>query len=278
MLKQICYITEEINFQVSDNWAKNMVKKGIQFFKTSVTEIDENWEKYSTLFICEHEDEADHLKDSGYFVIISCTNNNQNEKFDCKFAFAVENFDEIEPIYYIKMWQRFMKIPWHIVDTRRCRIREMIPDDLNDLYEIYKDDSITQYMEGLYEEREKELEYIKKYIENIYSYFGFGTWVIERKKDGRIIGRAGFNYRPEFERPELGFVIAKPYQKQGYAFEVCKKIIAYAWKELEFDSIQALTDPKNAASIQLLKKLGFIMEESYTIHSNKYHCFIKLKK
>ncbi len=277
MLKMICYITKE-DFSVSDEWKAKMHKKEIQFLKASLNEIDENWDYDSTIFLCEYAKDARLLYDLGYFVVISCSDKNKDESFDRRYAFAVEYFDEIEPDYYIKMWQRFRKIPWHIVNTKRCRIREMTPDDLDALYEIYQDASITKYMEGLYDEREKELEYIKKYIENVYSYFGFGTWIIERKEDGKVIGRAGFNYRPDFEDPELGFVIAKAYQKQGYACEVCKEIIAYAWEELGFSSIQALTDPDNTASIQLLDKLVFVKKDLCVIESKKYYCFKKKKK
>ena len=40
--------------------------------------------------------------------------------------------------------------------------------------------------------------------------------------------------------PELGFVIGVPWQRQGYADEVCSAILRYEGKDIGFKQIQAL--------------------------------------
>ena len=139
----------------------------------------------------------------------------------------------------------------------RLTVREMGPDDVDELYELYADVRVTKYTEALFTDREKERNYIEDYIEHIYKYFGFGTWLIHRKEDRKLIGRAGFNYRPGFDEAELGFVIGYPFWRNGYAYEVCTHLLQLGKTVFEFEKIQALADKENAASIGLLEKLGF---------------------
>lgn len=273
MLEKIYYVTTQKDIMISKEWPALLKLWNIDFETLSSSKLKECFISSKCLFLCETQKEALFIHKHGGFVVIACNDNNKGEDFS-DFPFAVEDFSIVPPIYYIKFWQRFMNIPWHIVDTNRCRIREMTPDDVDALYELYEDKSVTRFMEDLFEDKQMEREYIEKYIQNIYSYFGFGTWVIIRKEDNKMIGRAGFNYRPEFDEPELGFMIGAKYQHLGYAYEVCRKLMNYAKEELGFETMQALVEPKNTASIQLLKKLGFGEEKMYQISDITYIRFL----
>jgi RimJ/RimL family protein N-acetyltransferase len=93
----------------------------------------------------------------------------------------------------------------------------------------------------------------------MYGFYGYGMWLVTDKITGKIIGRAGFRHRDFGEETELeiGYLIEPGQQKKGLATEVCKALISYARDNLDFDRINALTDPKNTASIALLTKLNF---------------------
>ena len=161
-----------------------------------------------------------------------------------------------------------------IAETERLILRRYEEEDLEDLYELYKEPEVTRYTEALFQDKEQEKQYIKDYIENIYKYYGFGTWLIHRKEDGRLIGRAGFNYRPGFEEAELGFVIGYPYWRMGYAYEVCRHLLLIGQKVFELERIQALVDENNLASIGLLRKLGFSYKEDVRIDNRKYQRYL----
>jgi len=230
-------------------------------------------EKENCLIICEDKTEADRLKADGYFVMISLYEKNEWDDFS-GFAYAIMDACQVEAEFYIKVWQRFTDKPWDILETERCLIREMCVEDLDALYEIYADESVSRYTENLFEDREKEKQYIKDYQKNIYAYYGFGIWVVVRKTDGKLIGRAGYHYRPGFEYPELGFVFGVPYQKQGYALEVCKSLMGICKSAYDFDGVQALTEPENTASIKLLEKLGFIRTDKLVLDEKKYFYYV----
>lgn len=174
-----------------------------------------------------------------------------------KAPYAVTSLKGVDLDYMDKIYRRLFGIPWTILTTRRCVIREIAEDDLSELYDIYKDPSITRYTEGLYQDREKEREYIKEYISQVYELCGFGIWAVVDKATGKLIGRAGLAWREGFETPELGYVISADYQRKGIATEVCGAILKFARKELQFPLIRVLFERENTASFKLCRKLGF---------------------
>lgn len=220
--------------------------------------------KLCKLYVVDSDADAHTLACEGRFILPLITEKNASCDFS-SFKYLITDYENIDDDFYVKIWQRYMGLPWHILETDRCIVREMTADDVKPLYELYSDSSITRYTEPLFPDYEDELEYTHNYIHNIYEYFGFGTWIVERKSDRKIIGRAGFNYRPDYDIPEIGYVFGTDYQNNGYALEVCKAIIKYAYSELEFDSIMAFSSPENKPSLKLLTKLGFINDSSIPI-------------
>lgn len=225
-----------------------------------------------SLFISDDKDVLEYLSGKGAYTI-ACYHKGVAGLMGSS-QYAIEGIAGIDADYMEKVYQRYRGIPWHISETNRCRIREMGPEDLNDLYDLYADSRVTQYTEALFADREQERHYIEDYIENIYKYFGFGTWLIHRKEDGVLIGRAGFNYRPGFDEAELGFVIGYPYWRNGYAYEVCSHLLQLGKKVFEFEKIQALADKENTASICLLEKLGFGYAEDVVVDGKEYRRYL----
>ena len=73
------------------------------------------------------------------------------------------------------------------------------------------------------------------------------------EKDGAVIGKAG-----AWQLPEVGFLLHPDHWGKGLAFEAMTAVIAHV--EAEFPALPELTaevDPRNAASLRLLDRLGF---------------------
>lgn len=174
----------------------------------------------------------------------------------------VEGFEEVDVNFLEKVYQRYHHIPWKIAETERCVIRELALDDLDKLFELYADEEITKYTEGLYP-YEEEREFQTAYINNMYRFYGYGMWLVFSKETGELIGRAGLEHREyngETEL-ELGYVIGTRFQQQGYATEVCSRIIEVAKEVTDFSRINCLIEAENEASIGLVEKLGFAQLE-----------------
>ena len=223
----------------------------------------------AVLYVTDDIEAARELKGSGKAVLIYLHEGNREQDFS-DFLYAVEDPDELEPEFVRKVYRRLMGVPWDILETKRCLIRETTPEDVDDFYRIYSDPAITKYMEDLYPEIEQEKQYIREYIERVYSFFEFGVWTVVERESGTVIGRAGFAFREGYEEPELGFIIGVPWQRQGYAEEVCRAIMRYGWEVLGFQQIQAMVEPENAASLSLCGKLGFVEKKRVTEKGKVY--------
>ncbi len=174
--------------------------------------------------------------------------------------YCIEELSALDARQLERMHRRFHELPWTILETERCIVREITPEDVDALYEIYADKEISRYTEDLFESRAQELAYTKDYIKQQYRFYEYGMWVVLCKADGRLIGRAGLSGRAGYEEAELGYVIAQDCRRQGYAKEVCAAILTYAAKELAMTKLNAFTLKENAASVSLLKNLGFLRQ------------------
>ena len=192
----------------------------------------------------------------GYYVIALYHETNHSEDFSGT-PYAVENLFSMTYDSYEKAYERLAGLPWQILRTPRLTLRESTISDIEDFYRIYRDPSITKYMESLFPDRDEERSYMKDYIQKIYGFYGFGLWSVIHTVTGTVIGRAGLSVREGYELPELGFVTDVSFQHQGYTYEICEAILRYAWEELEFPQVQAFCHPENTASLHLLQKLGF---------------------
>ena len=228
------------------------------------------------LYLTDDAGTARGLREAGEAVLIYLHPGNRDQDFS-GFLFAVEDPEDLEPEYIERAYRRLKGLPWNILRTARCLIRETIPEDVESFYQIYSHPAITEYMEGLYPEVEEERQYVRDYIEKVYTFFGFGVWTVIERETGAVIGRAGFSYREGFDEPELGFIIGVPWQRRGYAEEVCRAVLAYGWSALEFQQVQALVEPENIPSIRLCEKLGFRKGEVVDVGKKEYYCFVVRK-
>ena len=62
-------------------------------------------------------------------------------------AYCVERLSDIDARYLDRVYRRFHNLPWEIAETPRMRIREITVEDVPQLYELYRDASITAFMD-----------------------------------------------------------------------------------------------------------------------------------
>ena len=221
-----------------------------------------------TLYITDSETVYHALRQQGRYVLPCRHGGNGNANFTGA-LYVIEQIEEIGYETVDMAYRRLAGLPWEILTTKRCVIRETIPKDVDSFYQIYAEPDVTRYMEELYADRDEEIAYIEDYRDSVYRFYGYGMWTVQLK-DGTVIGRAGISWREGFELPELGFVIGVPWQRQGYAYEVCSAILTYARNELNMAQIQALVMAGNEKSSALCRKLGFQYVEDIALDGALY--------
>lgn len=82
------------------------------------------------------------------------------------------------------------------------------------------------------------------------------------KENGQVIGTV--NLFPDDSRAveamEIGYSIARAYQRNGYAFEALSALLHLLQDDLYLEMVTAGVLPENIASMNLLAKLGFCKE------------------
>ena len=91
----------------------------------------------------------------------------------------------------------------------------------------------------------------------------FGTWAVDRKSDGKLVGNVGLltawrDMEPTFgEEPEMGWIMAAETHGQGLATEAARAAVGWAESNLDPTPMWAIVAPANGPSIGLAEKLGF---------------------
>ena len=132
--------------------------------------------------------------------------------------------------------------------TERLIVRDFCTSDVNDLQEILGDNETMQYCESTY-----TLEKTQGFLQD-FCIAKRGAFAVLQKSSQKVIGYLLFNtWEPSVY--EIGWIFNKNYWKQGYAYEACSKIIAYAFEKLNISKVVAETIDKQK-SIGLMEKLG----------------------
>lgn len=93
---------------------------------------------------------------------------------------------------------------------------------------------------------------------------GFSQWAVFEKETGAFVGRAGFDLRDfdqfveeKGKQAELRYAFKGDFWGKGYAKELSRRLLDWAFNEQGFDFIIAGNSPSNARSIAVLDRFGF---------------------
>ena len=161
----------------------------------------------------------------------------------------------------VKIWQRQRRLPWTILETARCVVREFVPEDLEAIRALY-DEEAERFLEAPSEDTEKERKILEAYIDRVYRLCGYGHWAVISRQTGELIGRIRFSFPVSSARgpapdASFGYLVRKDMRGKGIAREVCAALIEYGFSQLGFERIGADTALSNNASDKILRSFGF---------------------
>jgi ribosomal-protein-alanine N-acetyltransferase len=107
-----------------------------------------------------------------------------------------------------------------------------------------------------------------------YRVHGFGLWRLSRLEGGPALGVCGLLKRDTLPAPDLGYALLPEFHRHGYAREAAAACIEFAREELQLSELLAICQLDNAASLGLLRGLGFVDAE--TFRSDNGHTLQKL--
>jgi RimJ/RimL family protein N-acetyltransferase len=89
---------------------------------------------------------------------------------------------------------------------------------------------------------------------------GWFQYAVERVTDRRLIGDVAVHLHENLQQAEIGFTLATPYQKQGYATEAVRAVLDRLFRVQGLHKVTGECDARNTPSAALLERLGFARE------------------
>ncbi|WP_435923871.1 GNAT family N-acetyltransferase [Paenibacillus sp. DYY-L-2] len=146
-----------------------------------------------------------------------------------------------------------------VIDSERLRLRRMERKDARELHRYWSDPEVVRYMNI------PPFASIEDTVEMINLLNGLSEsedtlrWGIELKETGLLIGSVGFNVweLSGAYRGEIGYDLGRDFWGRGYMSEALRMVLAYGYGTMGLNRIEALVDPRNTASRELLRAFGF---------------------
>lgn len=95
---------------------------------------------------------------------------------------------------------------------------------------------------------------------------------------GETVGGTGLsNFNWEYKTTEIGYWLAKKHNGKGFVTKSCRKLLEYAFGELELNRAVIRCVPENTKSRAIPKKLGFFeegIERQGGLHHGNYVDFV----
>ena len=137
-----------------------------------------------------------------------------------------------------------------MIRTERLLLRRARPDDLEDLHAVMGDARAMRYWDR---PAHDDLAQTRRFLEALIRSDGEDDDDFAIEFGGRMIGKAGF-----WRKAEIGYLIHPDLWGQGLASEALAALIPRAFQRWRISEITAECDPRNTASVALLRKFGFV--------------------
>ena len=148
-----------------------------------------------------------------------------------------------------------------VITTPRLVLRWISEDDIDGLFEIFSDPQVMRYWSsGPLPNREAAAAMQREIVAGNLSNTMI-KWGLALRESNSVIGTTTlFNLNLDNGRAELGYAMGHAYWGKGYMNEALQALLSHAFDVLELRRLEADVDPRNAASIRTLERLGFQRE------------------
>lgn len=162
--------------------------------------------------------------------------------------------------------------PWVLPDsigTERLLLRPHRPDDVDDLLEFHADPEIVRYVPWEVLDRDGVVAFVEKRM-GLVRADEDGAWVVyaieltEGDAAGTVVGEVLLK-REDAARgiAELGYAVSARVQGRGIASEAVAAMLELGATAFGVTEVHAIVDERNAASIRLLDRFGFVLVGPY---------------
>lgn len=149
-----------------------------------------------------------------------------------------------------------------LFDTPRLRVRHLRSADADAYHRIIGDAEVMRYIRP-----PQTFAGTREFLEKVISRYTPGSLdlrlAVEEKETGLLIGNFAIIPLERTGQTQLGYAFVQAAWGKGYATELTRAGIQYAFEQLGLDELAAIAEQGNHASLQVLIKCGFEQVEVY---------------
>jgi RimJ/RimL family protein N-acetyltransferase len=151
------------------------------------------------------------------------------------------------------------------LETERLFLRMFTKDDIDAYAGICADPEVMRFVgEGRPLSRTDAWRHVAIFL-GTWQLRGYGTWAVEDKASGQLIGRVGYIHPEGWPGIELSWTLARPFWGRGLATEAARRCLEHGFCEFGFTHVISLIHPENQRSIAVAERLGESKEGSTEI-------------
>jgi ribosomal-protein-alanine N-acetyltransferase len=154
--------------------------------------------------------------------------------------------------------------PFPVLETDRLILRQLTLDDAKDMLRMRSKPETMRYIpRPVMQTIDEALALIQLMNDRIAANDNI-NWAVTLKGEDKMIGFIGYpRISKEDHRGEIGYLLDPDYHRRGITFEALAPIFKYGFEVMGFHTIEAVIDPGNTASENLLIKYGFAKEAHF---------------
>lgn len=149
-----------------------------------------------------------------------------------------------------------MPEPFELTSVR-LRLRPVAVRDAARLHEHWTAPGVRRFLWDDQVISRQQADALVAQSERLFAERGYGLWAIGLWDGEEVVGCGGYWTFHEPPQVELVLSLDPAWWGQGLATEACRVLLRYAFEGLGWDAVRASTDAPNAASLRLIRRLGF---------------------
>jgi len=141
------------------------------------------------------------------------------------------------------------------LQTERLNLRMFLEKDWKDMHAYFSDPECMRYTSGRQFSENESWQKVAA-LSGHWNLRGYGSYALEEKASGKVIGVAGLDYPLEWPEPEIQWGLSSAFWGKGYASEAVKKIKVMVSEFIPDMPLISLIFKNNLNSINLAKAIG----------------------
>ncbi len=161
------------------------------------------------------------------------------------------------------------------IETNRLQLRPVNKLDVESIFEIRSNPRTMHFIpRPMTQNLDDAMDVINQIEEGIATKTKINWAITMKKNTTQLIGVIGYvSINPNNHRAEIGYVLNEKFHGKGIMTEAVNAVVDFGFKEFNFHSIEAVINPKNQPSINVVTQCGFTKDalfKDYNFHKEKY--------